>query len=99
MRKILEFIIALLISTFIFPLGFVFNIFNIWNFKKFIKYYWILSNEVVKVIFEFFRQMAIFLDILGNVIAGGLFFNVFVKKDLRKIILILVFQNGQYLHQ
>ena len=84
MKKILEFIIALAISTFLFPLGFIFNIFNIWNFKKFLKYYWILSKEVAKVIAELFRQLALFLDVLGNVIAGGLFFYMFTSDKKTK---------------
>ena len=86
MRKLLEFIVAILISTFLFPLGFIFNIFNIWNFKKFVKYYWISSKEVVKVIFGIFRQLAIFLDILGNVIAGRLFFFMFTNKENQAVI-------------
>jgi len=84
MKKILSFIIAIIISTFIFPLGFIFNIFNIWNFKEFLKYYLKLTIEVCKVICNFFEKIAIFLDILGNVIAGRLFFYSFVKKGFRK---------------
>lgn len=83
MKKILEFIIALIISTIIYPLGFLFNLFTIHKFKKFVVYYYVLTIQVLKVILEFFRQIAIFLDILANVIAGRLFYTILVNKSLK----------------
>jgi len=77
--KILELIAALILSAILFPFALIFNIFLL---KKgsILKTIWQVCKEISKLINDTFRQIAIWIDRLGNVILGNMFERALILK-------------------
>ncbi len=79
--KIFLLFLALILSIFVFPIGFVFNVFTFrkkkWFFYSALK----MTYEVLLVFYDLFLILAVLIDRLGNVIGGNMFITLFILND------------------
>ena len=86
LSKILEFFSALILSAILFPIGFVLNIILLFRLKlNVLKFSWSLAIQVIYVVLDLFRYLAVIIDILGNVILGPAMKFLFVKKEFSQM--------------
>ena len=79
MKKLVELITAIVLSVILFPIALIFNIFLLKKGSVF-KTICQAVKEIVKLIFDTFEQIAIWIDRLGNVILGNMFEIFFIQK-------------------
>lgn len=83
MKKVLEFLFAVIIGTPLLIIGLISNIFFWKKGKIFVTIYKTIK-EVIMLFLDFLQQIAVYIDRLGNVILANLFEVVFVQNKFYK---------------
>jgi len=80
--KILELIVAIILSAILIPFGMLFNIWDLIRFKRrFWKIFFRFLYEIILIALDIFERIAIITDRIGNVILGNALTWFFVKRQ------------------
>jgi len=83
MKKVLEFLFAVVIGTPLLIIGLIANVFFWKKGKIFVTIYKTIK-EVILLILDFLQQIAVYIDRLGNIILENLIEVIFVQKVFRR---------------
>ena len=83
LKKLIFMIVAILLSTVLFPIGLITNLIQIYRVGHFFTYLWKFLVELYKLVMDFFLWVALFFDRLGNVVIGNIILFNYVRKEYR----------------